>query len=1072
MIRRVLFFLMCVIPHFTYAQLIHTIKGRVVDSETGRAVTQATIISHSTKHAIVTDDNGNFQIECKAGDTLKVSHVSYITRFIPIPTMNNILSIKLIHANVLLEDVTINTGYQKLKPNEVNGSYVVIDNKMLNQQTGTNILDRLNGVTSSLLFNVGKQNNNPQNNTNISIRGLSTINGPLDPLIVVDNFIYDGDINNINPNDVESVTVLKDAAATSIWGARAGNGVIVITTKKGKFNEKLSVDFNSSVTISDKPDLYYLPQISSSDYIDLEEFLFNKGFFNKYFTSNSRPAIPQAVMVFNERKNGLISEKDSATQIDMLKQIDSREAFSKYYYVEGVTQQYSLGLHGGSKSLSYILSGSFNKGMGNLRDKNEKINLRFENTFRPVKNLIFNAGAYYTNSNNRTGLPEYKTLITLNGNMQVPYLSLAGPNGEPIAVPHSYNTDYIDTAVAGHLFDWGYYPLDEYHHYFTETNTEELLGHVGLQYHIIDGLDVSLQYQYQKQMTENNTTADTASYYARNLINTFSQLNRATGIVTYIIPVGGIMTKSFNTLNSYNFRGQLNLAKTYGDQYINVLAGMEVRDQWTSGISAMYYGYNSDPLTYNTNMDFVTRYPNFLTGGTSTIPETSMMTGTENRFISLFSNASYIYKKRYILTGSMRKDGSNIFGADANDRWKPLYSFGGGWVLSSEDFYHISWLPYLKFSLTYGVSGNVDLSKSAQPVAIALINNLTGLNIQQINTLNNPSLSWEHAYQTNLKMDFVMLKNRLSGIIEYYKKRGTDLYAPTPYDYTTWGGSATIVANVADMKGHGIDLALRSLNINSALKWTTNFLFNYNTNKTTSYFTPASNTVASFLGNGTIITPVIGKPLYAIAAYKWGGLDKNGNPQGYLNDTLSEDYNGITRSPFNEGLSGGSFVYIGSATPVIYGSILNEFILNRFSLSFNITYKLGYYLIKPSLNYSTLVNGGYGGADFDKRWQQPGDETKTDVPSFIYPVNSARESLYVGSTQNVIKGDHIRLQFLNIAYTFPGNKNELPFKNLQFYFNASNLGILWRANNAKIDPDFVNSIPNPKTYTIGLRANF
>jgi TonB-dependent SusC/RagA subfamily outer membrane receptor len=141
----------------------------------------------------------------------------------------------------------VNTGYQKLKPNEVNGAVTVIDKKTLNQQTGPGILERLEGVTSGLAFNRGFGNGNAQNKTGINIRGLSTINGPLDPLIVVDNFIYEGDIKNINPNDVESITILKDAAAASIWGARAGNGVIVITTKKGRLNERTKVDFNSSL---------------------------------------------------------------------------------------------------------------------------------------------------------------------------------------------------------------------------------------------------------------------------------------------------------------------------------------------------------------------------------------------------------------------------------------------------------------------------------------------------------------------------------------------------------------------------------------------------------------------------------------------------------------------------------------------------------------------------------------------------------------------------------------------------------------------------------------------------------
>jgi len=343
----------------TIAQATKQISGHIFSAEDNQPLSGSTVRAIRSKQLVFSNDVGSFIITVATHDTLLVSRIGYITQRIAVGKGMDNFQIALIQQNSSLQDVTINTGYQKLKPNEVNGSYVVIDNKTLNQQTGLNILDRLNGVTSSLLFNTGKQNNNPQNTTGITIRGLSTINGPLDPLIVVDNFIYDGNINNINPNDVESITVLKDAAAASIWGARAGNGVIVITTKKGHFNQKLQVDFNTDVIVTDKPNLYYNPQISSSDYIDFEQMLFNKGYYNSQFTSKSRPAISPAVQVFEDRKNGLISPEDSASQIDAMKKTDNRQQFEKYFYRKGVTQQYALNLRGGSRNIGWLVSGTY-----------------------------------------------------------------------------------------------------------------------------------------------------------------------------------------------------------------------------------------------------------------------------------------------------------------------------------------------------------------------------------------------------------------------------------------------------------------------------------------------------------------------------------------------------------------------------------------------------------------------------------------------------------------------------------------------------------------------------------------
>lgn len=552
---------------------------------------------------------------------------------------------------------------------------------------------------------MGKSNSDPQNTTNITIRGLSTISGPLDPLIVADNFIYDGDINNINPNDVENVTVLKDAAATSIWGARAGNGVIVITTKKGHFNEKLHIDFNTDIIVTDKPNLCYNYQLPSSDYIDFEQQLFNKGYYNSKFTSTLHPA----VQLFEDRKNGLISSEDSASEID------NRDQFTKYHYRKGVTQQYALNLRGGSQNLAWLISGTYDKDIDNLRADYSKINLRFENAYRPIKNMTINADVYYTNSNSLSGLANYSSTAAINGTQEVPYMNLAGANGAAIAVSNYYNLRYLDTLSGGKLLDWNDYPLTNYKHSYTKINTEKLLAHIGLDYKIIDGLDINLLYQYQKQRAQNDVISDTADYYARNLINMYSQLNRTTGVVTYVIPLGGILNRTYTNLSSYNFRGQLNFDKTFNHIHrVNAIAGMEVRNEWTDGIGAIYYGYTANPLTYSDEMDYKNRYPTIINGSQSYILIASIVTGTDNGFASFFGNASYTYNGRYILSGSVRRDGSNTFSANTNDKWKPLWSAGLGWNISKEGFYHLAWLPFLKLSATYGVSGTlITMKKTA-----------------------------------------------------------------------------------------------------------------------------------------------------------------------------------------------------------------------------------------------------------------------------------------------------------------------------------------------------------------------
>ncbi|MCH5597953.1 TonB-dependent receptor plug domain-containing protein [Niabella ginsengisoli] len=205
-----------------------------VRNETLVPLIGATIAIKGTPRSVAADRNGYFKINAALGDSLRISYISYADTTIVVTSATTFIHVTLLPWRKMENQVTVeaNTGYQKIKPNEINGSVVVIDNEKLNQQTGTNILQRLNGVTNGLLFNIGKENSEGTASNDISIRGLSTINGPVAPLIILDNFPYEGNINNINPNDIESITILKDAAAASIWGARAGNGVIVITSKK------------------------------------------------------------------------------------------------------------------------------------------------------------------------------------------------------------------------------------------------------------------------------------------------------------------------------------------------------------------------------------------------------------------------------------------------------------------------------------------------------------------------------------------------------------------------------------------------------------------------------------------------------------------------------------------------------------------------------------------------------------------------------------------------------------------------------------------------------------------------
>jgi TonB-linked SusC/RagA family outer membrane protein len=1054
------------------------VHGRIVN-ENGQPVAGANITVKGTSLRVASDEDGYFTLRgVEENATLLITAVNLDSREIKVAGKTELsnISVKIKITEGAAVVVEANTGYQKVKPNETTGSVVVVDNKKLNEQKGTNILDRLKDIVPGIYFNVGKNisNGGVPKKTDITIRGLGTISGPLDPLIILDNFPYEGDINNINPVDVESITILKDAAATSIYGAKGGNGVIVITTKRGRFNQKLRVEANSSVIVSKEPDLYSISQISVGDYIDVEQYLFNKGFdFGGATVSTTYGiAMTPAVEIFLKRKNGQINASDSATSINSLKNLDSRSQYAKYSYQNAITQQHSLSLTGGSDNLAWLIGGNYDKSEGFLGEKNDRINLRINNSYKPFKNLQINLAILYTNNRTYGKSNAPYNSITINGRY-VPYIRLADDNGNAVSVPTSLRDIYTDTVGGGKLLNWKYYPLDDNKHNSYTGIREDLLVNLGVNYKLSNAINFEALYQYQNQKSSSNTLSDIESFYTRSLINTFSQLNRQTGVVTYIVPKGGILTLSNSNIKSQSARGQLNFHKKWSDHEFSSIVGSEIRKSFSDGgDQRTIYGYNENPLTYG-SVDFVNQYPEFLFGSLQNIPGAPKV-GVKNdvRFVSLFGNASYSFKQKYTVSASGRKDASNTFGLTTNDKWTPLWSAGFGWELSKERFYHVSAIPFVKIRTTFGYSGNVDPTKTALALMSFGSNSAAGFPTGAITRLSNPSLKWERVRQISISLDFKSAINIISGTISVYFKKGSNLYASTPYDYTTWGVAPTIPKNVADMQGRGIDIDLVSKNIDRTFKWNTELIYNYNSNKTTKYYTDISQNLSTLIADGNTISPVIGKPLYAIAAYKWGGLNSVGDPQGYVNGILSTDYDAIFSAANTKGVNA-NVVYVGPSNPTNFGALINRFEFKRFSASLNFTYKFGYYFRKSTLSYTTLFFNGLGNSDFSRRWQNPGDEAHTTVPSMVYtnyPQFTNRDGFYANSEVNVLKGDHIRVQYININYALLSDALKRHwYKDLNLYCNVSNLGIIWRANKEKIDPDYPLSIVPSKTITFGLR---
>jgi TonB-linked SusC/RagA family outer membrane protein len=1038
------------------------VKGRVVD-EQGKPLPNASIRIKGKSVVTNTDQNGEFELKnVDEAAILQVSYVGFRTLEVPVKGVAMPLEIKLNVATGELEEVnvTYNTGYQTLSKERATGSFVVIDNKKFNEQAGTNVLSRLPSIANS----ISTLPAHVSGNNSLIMRGVQTFSGPIGALIVLDNFPYEGDINNINPNDIENITLLRDAAAASIWGAKAGNGVIVITTKKGRLNQKLNVEFNTNLSLKAKPDLFYLKTAGNSNLIDFEKFLFSNGYYNSNLQNNPTAFQTPVIDILEKQRKGLISETDAATQLDVLSANDIRNGITRYMYQTGINQQYALNLKGGSDNMAWVLSAGMDRNRDELDARYDRGTFRFDNLYKPLKQLTVSAGVTFTYSKSTSGMSLEKVI----SGYTPAYTRLVDDQGiELPIIGNSYRRAFIDTAGKGRLLDWNYYPLQDGKHSVNTASIKSVVGSFGLNYVLIPGLSMDVKYRLELQQQNNRLLNDPDSYFARDYINQFTTINNTTGEILRPVPLGSIFDISDADITSHNLRGQINWDKTWGKHNISAILGSELNSRTTDDSRNRLYGYKDD-LKVAATVDYLKQFPYFQAErGSAMIDNLFSTTQFRNRFTAQYTNWAYAYDQKYILSVSGRKDAANLFGVNIRNKWNLLWSAGAAWDISKEKFYKSDWMPYLKLRATYGFGGNVLPNASSMTTLFYNgISAFTGGQIASVSSFSNPKLRWEKIATLNFGLDFRMQNDRINGSVEYYRKTGTDLYNSTLIDRTLGLGRNLLQTNNGGIKGNGLDININSANLTGKVKWNTDLNLSYYTDKVTNVYN-SSLRASSFVNNGG--TPTNGYPRYPQFSYRWAGLNPNtGAPQGYLNGKTSTNY----RALMGDSATVHDLAYNGSSLPKYYGTVGNTVSWNNLSFTIRISYAVGYYFRRESFNYLTALDELNLHEDFVRRWQKPGDENITNVPALVYN-NFNYSQFYIGSETLATKGDHIRLQYINLSYSFTRSTwHKLPFGSLKIYAVANDLGILWRANNYGIDPNYINTVRPAKSFAIGINANF
>lgn len=1055
-----------------WAQEIYTLRGIITNPE-GLALAGATVSLASGQQS-TSDSKGMFTLSSKQQQiSLSVSFIGYqaYQQQLNLP-LKDTLQITLQAGSYQLEAVTIATGYQQVPKERATGAFENLNAELINRGVSTDILSRLEALTPALQFDKRDFNINANTNTNrLSIRGVNTINADASPLIILDNFPYEGDINSINPNDVASISILKDAAAASIWGARAGNGVIVITTKKGNYQKPFQVNFNSNINITAKPRLLDFPQLSSSSYIAIERDLFSRGFYQSQENNLRRPALSPVVELLIAARDGRISTASAEEQINKLSTIDVREEYLREVYRPAVNSQYALQMSGGTSKNHYTFSLGYDENLQSLKSNQQnRLTLKTSQFWKPIKNIEISADIIYSHRQQEQA-PSFAGIgynqLRLGARQLYPYAVLRNADGSAAAVDKDYRSFITSSLGNGLLLDWNYRPLEEVLYSTENINNQDLLLNGAVNYQIMKGLKAEFRYQYQQSHQNGAALYQQESYYARNLINRFSQINGTT--ITRPIPVGGILDKSDSRGINYGLRGQLQYQTLIGDKHeIDAIAGAEQREIKNSSNGYRSYGYQDDLLTFAA-VDYVSVFPAYMgLSFNSSIENNNFFTETLNRFVSLYANAAYTYDRRYTISGSIRKDASNLFGVETNQKGVPLWSAGLAWNITNESFFTSAVINNFKLRSSYGFSGNVNNNLAAfttirYNTAAGTINNLPFAIVQNA---PNAQLRWERVSTWNIGLDMSLFNSRINANIDYYRRRTTDLLGTEPTDPTT--GFSTGVLNAASTKGDGLEFLINTKNLVGKLKWESDMLFSYQQSRVSAYGSSLSR-ASLIVGTGNALNPQKDYPLYGIYSYKWEGLDaQDGSPIGLFNGQASKDYTAIVNNtPFED------LVFHGSAIPIFNTALRNTFSYKAWSVSANITYKAGYFFRRATINYSQLYSNTITHPDYELRWQRPGDELRTQVPAATYPANIQRETFHTNASHTVEKGDHIRLQDLRISYDISNKVKSFPLKYIQLFLYGNNMGILWQASKVAVDPDFgFNNIPPAATYAFGIRAGF
>ena len=1076
------------------------VRGTVVD-EGGDPIIGATIQIKGTGQGTITDYDGNFTVSAPANGTLVVSYVGMSTQEVAVkPTVK----ITLKYDSELLQEVVV-TGMQQMDKRLFTGA----TNRLTSEDVKLDGVPEISRALEGRAAGVSVQNVSGTFGTapKIRVRGATSIYGSSKPLWVVDGVIMEdvtevssddlssGDamtlissaIAGLNADDIESFQILKDGSATSIYGARAMAGVIVVTTKKGAVGTN-KISYTGEYSMRMKPMYRDFNIMNSQEQMGAYREMEANGYLNlaeTYRASNSGVygKMYHLINTYEETSGKFGLENSLAARNAYLQEAEYRNTdWFDLLFNNSISQNHAVSMSSGSEKASYYTSMSFMNDPGwSKQSEVQRYTTNVNALYRIFDNLSLNliGNGAYRNQKAPGTLSQGVDVVSgevkrdfdinpysyaLNTSRALDPHTQYIRNYAPFNILNELDNNYIDLNVVDLRFQgelkWKPIRKVETSALFAYKYSSTVQGH-----HIKDYSNQAMAYRAM----DDATMRDANPWL-------YTDPDDPNSLPVTVLPYGGVYKETKYSMNGYDFRASVNYNDVYNDDHIvNFFGGVEV-----NSVDRTSSAFDGIAMQYEMGMLPAYDYKYFKQLSEENAQYYSLRT-TRGRQASVFGTATYSYQGRYIINGTARYEGSNKLGKSRTARWLPTWNISGAWNAHEETFFESVKPTLSNMTLKASYSLTADRGPASVTNSRVVIGSynpwrpFTGVQESglRITDLENSELTYEKKHELNIGIDLGFLRNRINFSADWYKRNNFDLIGliNTP----GVGGQITKYANVASMKSHGIEFTITTKNIDTKdFKWTSNFIYSNAKNEVTEL---DANTRVIDMITGTGFT-MKGYPVRSLFSMDFQGLNEEGLPT--FKNKKGEVV--ITDLDFQERTIKDHLLYEGPTDPTVTGSFGNIFNYKNFRLNVFMTYSFGNFIRLDPVFKNRYSDLDAMPKEFKNRWVVPGDENITDIPVISdkrlnnrYSRLNYAYNAYNYSNARTAKGDFIRLKEVSLSYDFPKDLiSSMKMNDLSLKLQATNLFLIYADKKLNgQDPEFFNTggvaAPVPKQFTLTLR---